>query len=306
MEINNLVVTPAPHIKDKDTVPSIMKGVIIALLPATVGAVYFFGLYALALIAVCIAFALITEIIWLAIRKKDMALCKDASAILTGLLLAFTLPPTTPLWVAAVGSIVAISLGKQVFGGLGFNIFNPALIGRAFLAASFPSMMTNFVLDGYSTATPLTAFAQSGVIASYWELFVGSVGGCLGETSAFLLLLGGVYLIYKRLIDWRLPLGYLGAVAILSFVSGQDLVFHLLSGGLILGALYMITDPVTSPLGRKARWIYAIGAGFIVFVIRYWGSAPEGVLYSILLMNAMVPLLDKYFPDKVFGEVKRA
>ncbi len=304
MEIKNLIVTPAPHIHHRETVPGIMRGVLIALVPATVGAIYFFGLQVVWLMVTCVVVSMMTEFLWLLIRKKDLSLCLDFSAVLTGLLLAFTLPPSTPIWIAALGSLVAISLGKQIFGGLGFNIFNPALIGRAFLAAAFPSVMTKFVLDGQTVATPLTEFAVSGKIAPYWDLFVGSVGGCLGETSALLLLLGGVYLLYRGFIDWRLPLGYLGTVGVLALVFRQDILFHLFSGGLMLGAWFMITDPVTSPLSRKARWVYAVGAGLIVFIIRLWGNAPEGVLYSILLMNAFVPLLDRFLPDKVFGEVK--
>ncbi len=304
MEIKSLIVTPAPHIHHRETVPGIMRGVLIALIPATVGAIYFFGPQVVWLIITCVAVSMMTEFLWLLVRKKDLSLCLDSSAVLTGLLLAFTLPPSTPIWIAALGSIVAISLGKQIFGGLGFNIFNPALIGRAFLAAAFPGVMTRFVLDGQTVATPLTEFAASGKIAPYWDLFVGSVGGCLGETSALLLLLGGVYLLYRGFIDWRLPLGYLGAVTILALIFRQDILFHLFSGGQMLGAWFMITDPVTSPLSRKARWVYAVGAGLVVFIIRLWGNAPEGVLYSILLMNAFVPLLDRFLPDKVFGEVK--
>lgn len=302
MEDKKFLVTPGPHLQQEDTVSGIMTGVIIALIPAILASVYFFGFAAVQLLLACIIGAGVTEAIWLALRKKDVTFhLMDGSAVLTGILLAFTLPPTTPIWTALLGSFVAISLGKQVFGGLGFNMFNPALVGRAFLTASFPMLMTDWTFDGVTVATPL---ATPGEGFSYWELFVGSVGGSLGETSALFLLIGAAYLLYKGFIDWRLPVGYLGTVAVFAILVGQDPIFHLLAGGLMLGAWFMITDPVTSPIGRRARWIFAIGAGLIVFIIRHWGDAPGGVLYSILLMNMVVPLLDRYLPDRVFGEVK--
>lgn len=305
MESKKFLVTPAPHLFHGDTVPTVMLGVLIALIPATLASVYFFGLAALTLILVCGVSCVITEAIWMIFRKKEVFFTiKDCSAFLTGVLLAMTLPPTTPIWAAILGSFVAISLGKHVFGGLGFNIFNPALVGRAFLTASFPLMMTDWVFDGTTTATPLGILASQGETTSLWGVFWGSVGGCIGETSALALLIGAAYLLYKGIIDWRMPVGYLGSVAVLTLIVGQNPIFHLFAGGLMLGAWFMITDPVTSPLSKKARWVYAIGAGLLVFVIRYFGDAPEGVLYSILLMNMTVPLLDRYLPDKVFGEVK--
>ncbi len=299
MATDKLVVTHAPHIRDRDSVPGIMGGVLIALVPALIAATIVFGWYSLVLVAVCAAAAVVTEWVWMALRQKEAkAIVQDYSAALTGVLLAFTLPPTTPIWMAILGSVVAITIGKQIFGGLGFNIFNPALVGRAFLTASFPMAMTDWVLDGTSTATPL-----GGAAATNLELFLGTIGGSLGETSALALLLGGAYLLYKRLIDWRLPLGYLGAVVVLALLVGEDPIFHLLAGGLMLGAFYMLTDPVTSPLSRKGRWIYAVVAGIIVFMVRVWGDAPGGVLYSILIMNMAVPLLDRFLPDRIFGEV---
>ncbi len=300
MATDKLVVTHAPHIRDRDSVPGIMGGVLIALIPALIAATIVFGYYSLVLVAVCAAASVVTEWVWMALRQKEAKIIvQDYSAALTGVLLAFTLPPTTPIWMAILGSIVAITIGKQIFGGLGFNIFNPALVGRAFLTASFPVAMTDWVLDGTSTATPL-----GGAAVTNLELFLGNIGGSLGETSALALLLGGAYLLYKRLIDWRLPLGYLGAVVVLALVVGEDPIFHLLAGGLMLGAFYMLTDPVTSPLSRKGRWVYAVVAGIIVFMIRVWGEAPGGVLYSILIMNMAVPLLDRFLPDRIFGEVK--
>jgi len=300
MATDKLVVTHAPHLRDRDTVPGIMGGVLIALIPALIAATVVFGWASLILVAVCAAACVVTEWIWMALRKKEAKIIvQDYSAALTGVLLAFTLPPTTPIWMAILGSVVAITIGKQIFGGLGYNIFNPALIGRGFLTASFPMAMTDWVLDGTSTATPL-----DGAAATNLELFLGNIGGSLGETSALALFIGGAFLLYKRLIDWRLPLGYLGTVVVLAFLVGEDPVFHLLAGGLLLGAFFMLTDPVTSPLSRKGRWVYAIGAGAIVFMIRVWGDAPGGVLYSILIMNMAVPLFDRFMPDRIFGEVK--
>lgn len=306
MEDKKLLITPAPHIRSGDTVPGVMEGVIFALVPAMFAAAYFFGFAALQIILTCILACVVTEALWVYARKKDVrAYLGDGSAVVTGILLAFTLPPTTPLWTAALGGIIGISLGKHIFGGLGYNVFNPALVGRAFLTVSFPSLMTNWVFDGVTVATPLEHYAATEYITSYWDLFVGSIGGCLGETSALLILLGGAYLLYRGIIDWRLALGYAGTVVIFALLLGRDPIFHLFSGGLILGAIFMITDPVTSPIGRKARWVYAIGAGLLVMVIRIWGAAPGGVLYSILLMNATVPLLDRYLPDRIFGEVSK-
>ncbi|MFW6381211.1 MAG: RnfABCDGE type electron transport complex subunit D, partial [Bacillota bacterium] len=218
------------------------------------------------------------------------------------ILLALTLPPTSPLWMVLVGSVVAIGLGKQVFGGLGHNPFNPALVGRAFLLAAYPVRMTNWILDGKTTATPLNLINQ-GVMTEYWHMFTGHIGGSLGETSALALLLGGAYLIYKGYISWRIPAGMLSSVFVLTYITGNDPIFHLLAGGLILGAFYMATDMVTSPVTTRGRWIFGLGAGIIVVVIRLWGGYPEGVLYSILLMNTTVPLLDRYTRPRSFGEV---
>ncbi len=300
MALERPVVTPAPHIRDRETVPGIMIGVIIALVPAIIAATLIFGWISLVLIAVCAAACILTEYFWMLLRYKEAGyIVQDFSAALTGVLLALTLPPTTPIWMAILGSVVAITIGKQIFGGLGFNIFNPALIGRGFLTMSFPAAMTDWVLDGQTTATPL-----EGAQASYLELFLGNIGGSLGETSALALLVGAAYLLYRQLIDWRLPAGYLGAVLVLALVFGEDPLFHLMAGGLLLGAIFMLTDPVTSPLTRRGRWVYAVTAGILVFLIRVWGDAPGGVLYSILIMNMAVPLLDRFLPDKVFGEVK--
>lgn len=298
--LDELVISSSPHITSEESIPRIMYSVVIALVPAMVGAIYFFGVRALALILVSGGAALATETIFQAARKKEITVW-DGSALVTGLLLALNLPPTLPLWMAAVGAIVAIALGKQVFGGLGHNPFNPALIGRVFLFITFPVQMTTWVLDGKTMATPLGLMKFEGRLTPYADLFIGKVGGSIGETSVLLLLIGATYLLYKRYIDWRIPVGFLGTVAILTGVLGQNPLFHLMAGGLVLGAFFMATDMVTSPVTRLGRWIFGIGAGIIVVVIRLYGGYPEGVSFAILLMNAITPLLDKYTRPRVFG-----
>lgn len=302
MKNEQLLVTPNPHIKDTTSVEEIMWTVVYALMPAVLAATYFFGSRVLLIVAVSIIGAVLTEYIFLKIRKKEIVI-NDGSAVLTGLLLALTLPPSIPLWTAFLGSVVGIGLGKQVFGGLGYNVFNPALIGRAFLTASYPVLMTTWTVDGVSTATPLSQIA-GGEIVRIWDLFIGNTGGCLGETSSFALLLGAAYLIYKGYINWRIPTGMISTVIILTFVAGANPVEHLFAGGLIIGAFFMATDMVTSPVTKKARWVFGIGAGLLVAIIRLWGGYPEGVMYSILFMNTTVPLLDRYLKPRTLGVVK--
>ena len=235
--------------------------------------------------------------------------------MVTGMLLALNLPPTLPYWMAVVGAVVAIGLGKQIYGGLGANPFNPALIGRVFLMITFTTPMTTWInpidgtiaataVDGTTGATPLALMKMEGVTTDYMKLFLGNVGGCLGETSAILIILGGLYLIYKGYVDWRIPASYLGTVAVLSVVLGQDPIFHLLSGGLMLGAFFMATDMVTTPLSRLGKVIFGIGAGFFTVIIRFYGGYPEGVSFSILLMNAFTPLINRFTVPKIYGEVK--
>ncbi|ACL70183.1 RnfABCDGE type electron transport complex subunit D [Halothermothrix orenii] len=303
MNREQLVVTSSPHIRDVTTVNQIMWSVVFSLVPAIVAAVWFFKINALLVISVTVVFALLTEVIFQIARGKEVTI-NDGSAVITGILLALTLPPTIPLWIAALGSVVAVGLGKQVFGGLGYNPFNPALVGRAFLIAAYPVPMTTWILDGQTTATPLNLMKSDGILTDYWDLFIGHIGGCLGETSALALLLGAVYLIYKGYIDWRIPAGMLGSVFVLTMLSGQDPVFHLFAGGLVLGAFYMATDMVTTPVTKMGRWIFGVGAGLIVVVIRLWGGYPEGVLFSILLMNMTVPILNRYTRPRSLGEVK--
>lgn len=309
-----LVVTSSPHVHSPDSVPTAMRDVLIALTPALLAGLYFFRLPALLVILACVLSAYAAEIVCLKVMKKDSP-SKESSAIVTGLLLAFCVPPTLPVWMAALGSLFAVVIAKHLFGGLGQNIFNPALIGRAFLLASFPVAMTTWTnpIDGLSTASPLGIMkeATGQVLPSVSELFLGSVSGSIGETSALAVLLGGAYLLYRKQIDWRIPATFLGTVFLLTAMVGISKgegiwypVFHLCAGGLLLGAFFMATDWVTSPITKKGRIIFGIGCGLLVVLIRLKGGYPEGVAYSILLMNVVTPLIDRYTKARVFGRVK--
>jgi electron transport complex protein RnfD len=300
---NELIVTSSPHVRARDSVKKIMWSVVIALLPAVFAAVYFFKARAISVILAAVAGAVITEYIFQKIRNKKITV-KDGSAVVTGLLLALTLPPSIPLWTAFFGSVVAIGLGKQVFGGIGQNPFNPALVGRAFLTAAYPVLMTTWTVDGVSSATPLSQMKMDGIATDTWNLFVGQIGGSLGETSALALLLGFSYLLYKGYVNWRIPLAMVGTVFLGTFAFGADPIFHLFAGGLMLGSLYMATDMVSSPTTKLGRWIFGIGAGLLVVIIRLWGGYPEGVMYSILLMNTAVPLINRYTRPRSLGEVR--
>lgn len=300
---NDLVVTSSPHVRSQDSVKEIMWSVVIALLPAVFAAVYFFKSRALWVILTAIVGAVLTEYIFQKIRNKKITI-EDGSAVVTGLLLALTLPPSIPLWTAFLGAVVAVGLGKQIFGGIGHNPFNPALVGRAFLTASYPVLMTTWKVDGVSTATPLAQMKMEGIATDTWNLFVGHIGGSLGETSALALLLGFAYLLYKGYVNWRIPLAMIGTVFLGAFAFGADPIFHLFAGGLMLGALFMATDMVSTPTTKRGRWIFGIGAGIIVVVIRLWGGYPEGVMYSILLMNTAVPLINRYTRPRSLGEVR--
>jgi len=300
-----------------------MRRVIIALLPAFLAAVYFFRLRALALSVVCILSGLATEAAFLWARKKPLSPLLDGSAIITGLLLAMTLPPSFPLSLAMIGAVVSIAVGKQAFGGLGYNIFNPALVGRAFLSAAFPVAMTTWLppvtlkVDILTFATPLGNLkfqdaVSQGTLAPLQDLFWGNVGGCLGETSAIALLIGGVYLLLKRTIDWRIPIGTTLALVIFTGpfwladpTRYASPLFHLLAGGFLLGAIYMATDMVTSPVTAKATWVYALGIGTVIGIIRLFGGYPEGVMYGILFMNTFVPLLNHYLRPRILGEGRK-
>lgn len=301
-----LTVSVSPHIKSKESIPRIMWSVVIALVPAMGASVYFFGIPALGLIGLSVATALATEAVIQKLRRKPVTI-SDGSAAVTGILLALVLPPGISWWMVIIGSFLSIALVKQVFGGLGYNIFNPALVGRAILLASFPVAMTTWrkpFAEALTSATPL-ALVNEGIsegLPSHLDLFLGRVGGSLGETSALALLIGAAFLFFRGYISWHIPLSYLGTVALLTAIFGQDPLFHLLAGGLILGAFFMATDMVTTPLTRKGKLLFGIGAGIIVVVIRLKGSYPEGVCYSILLMNGFTPLIDRWIKPRVFGQ----
>lgn len=316
----SLIIESSPHIRAKDTTPKIMYRVIFSLMPAVAASFYFFRWRALILILISTLAALITEVLCLLARRKPLKTILDGSAAITGLLLALTLPPSLPPAMAGIGAFIAISLGKQVYGGLGHNIFNPALVGRAFLQAAFPVAMTTWLppvtlrVDVATFATPLgnLKFQNAvalGTLTPLEDLFWGNVGGCLGETSAAALLLGAFYLLLKKTIDWRIPVGII--LSLSAFTALFWLIepgryapphFHLFAGGLIIGAFFMATDMVTSPITRAGTWLYACGIGLIIGVIRIFGGLPEGVMYSILLMNSFVPLFNHYLRPRILGE----
>lgn len=328
---NPLIVSGPPYIKNGETNHCLMFDVYIAALPVMLAALLVAGPYSVLVILLAVFAALGTEAIiqmlktpgyrfrpfFYNLMTSDRITILDGSALVTGLLVAFNVPPSVPFWLPVVGSVVAIALGKQIFGGLGHNIFNPALFARTFLLAAWPAHMTSWVapfdwgsylgriswspftwkvqaVDAVSSATPLALMKEQGVMTPYLNLFLGNIGGCIGETSALAVLLGGAYMLYKGTVKWHIPLTYLTTVAVLMALFGRDPVFHLFSGGLMLGAFFMATDVVTSPVTKAGRVYFGIGCGVITVLIRLFGSLPEGVSYSILLMNACTPLIDRY------------
>ena len=272
-----------------------MKGMLIALAPAALFAIYLYRLNAVLLIIVGVAAAVASEALYQYITKKPLKI-KDLSAVVTGLLLALTVSPSLPLYVVAVGSVVGIVIGKQAFGGYGKNIFNPALFGRLFIIYAFPGTMSPWLtpIDGLSTATPLQIFRSEGTLTPIYELFIGVIPGSLGESSALLLLIGGVWLIYKRYANWRIPVSVLAAVVIVCLLTGQNILFHFFSGSLILGAFFMATDPVSSPKTQPGRYIFGFGVGLIIMAMRLWGWLPEGTTFAIIGMNLLVPLINRF------------
>ena len=324
---NKLIVSSSPHVRTNKDTSYIMKQVVIALLPATLAALFFFRLSALNVIFFCVTGSVGAEFLCQKISKQESTI-GDFSAVVTGLLLAFNVPASLPWWMCLLGAAFAIIVVKMVFGGIGNNFVNPALVARAFLLASFPVAMTlwtrtgvNWVssgnIDAYTAATPLSflkagsngvsSLADSGISIS--NMLIGNIGGCIGETSAVLIILGGLYLMYKGIINYVIPTFYICTVAILMFILGgfnfTFVIYELLAGGLMLGAFFMLTDYTTSPMTKKGQIIYAVLAGLITTVIRLYGGYPEGVSYSILLVNIMTPLIDKYTKTKVFGEVSK-
>lgn len=352
-----LILSVPPHVRSSQSVITVMWLVVISLLPAVGYSFYLYGLSAVTLVAGAVIAAIASEALYQFIMKKNIT-ALDGSAVITGLLLAMNVPPEAPVWMVCLGSAFAIIIAKQLFGGLGFNIFNPALAARAFMMASWPVHMTtrwhsfsptnvisqgientaalpSAAFDAITSATPLAALkGASKVVADFAapadgvlhtllssqmlkSLFIGNIGGCLGETSVLFLLIGAIFLLAKRIITWHIPITYMATVALIMALyysvnplPGSEsidhflpriVLFHLLSGGLVLGAFFMATDMVTSPVMHKGMILYAAGCGIIASIIRLWGGYPEGVSYSILLMNAVVPLIDRYLKPKVFG-----
>lgn len=308
--MNKLIVSYAPHIRTDRTTKSLMLDVIIALMPALLAGVWWFGLPALLMVMTCVVSCVVFEYAWTKIFKMETTI-GDLSAVITGILLAFNLPVSAPLWIGVVGSLFAIVIVKMCFGGLGHNFVNPALAARAFLLVCWPVTMTkwtapkfvmSFSTDAVTTATPLGMLKETGTYgASYFDLFVGNVGGCIGEVCAAALLIGFVYLLIRRVITWHIPVIYTAVVFILATLLGKDGLYYILSGGLLLGAIFMATDYTTSPMSIRGQIIYAIGLGIFTVIIRVYGSLPEGVSYSILLMNIITPLIDKFTKNRRYG-----
>ena len=317
-------VSVSPHIRDDETISHIMWQVNAALLPAALFAVWWFGVPALINMLVGVVFAVLGEYLWQKGMHQPIT-AFDGSACITGLLLAMSMSPVLPPYMVAIGSLLAIVVAKQSMGGLGFNIFNPAHIGRAALMVSWPVAMTTWTkmadasggVDAMTSATPLNILKMQGydaLIATfgsqsdlYWNLFIGTRNGSLGETSTLLLLLGGLYLIWKGYVNWQVPVTMIATVALLTWIFGPaglftgDPVFHVMAGGLMLGAFFMATDMVTIPMTIKGQLIFAVGAGALTVLIRLVGGYPEGVCYSLLLMNAVTPLIDRFCKPRIFG-----
>ncbi len=323
-QLPRFLVTASPHLKGPATTPKIMWNVVGSLVPIIAASGYFFGFGALLVIASATLGAVLTEVVFGA--KGSLA---DGSAAITGLLLGLTLPPSFPLWMAFIGGVFGIGVGKLIFGGLGQNTFNPALLGRAFLQAAFPLAITTWPVatggfwelypgqlalplmsaqvDAVTAATPLGLMKFDAVATGTRELFLGTIGGSAGETSAIIIMLCGLYLALRNFLNWRIPVSIFISVAILSQLihmisdSYPTPQFMLFSGGLMLGAWFMATDMVTSPVTNKGCWFFGAGIGALIVIIRLWGGLPEGVMYAILLMNALVPYLNQWTQPKVFG-----
>ena len=302
--MSQLTVSLSPHVRSGATTRRIMLDVCLALLPAVIFAVYWFGFGVLLTVLLSVASAILSEFLMEKALRRPVTI-DDGSAAVTGLLLALTLPAGTPWYVPVLGSVFAICIAKQVFGGLGDNFVNPALAGRAFLLASFPAAMTTYplVADAVTSATPLSSEFVGSV--DYLQAFIGRIGGCIGEVSTLALLIGAAYLLIRRVIDWRIPLSYLGTMALLTVIGGGNVLDSVLLGGTVLGAFFMATDYVTSPVTSWGRVIYGVGIGIINYTIRRWGAYPEGTTYAILLMNIAAPLIERFTRPRKYGEVKR-
>lgn len=324
-----LYFSSAPHLRDKDNISRIMWSVIVALVPASLFGVYFFGLYALQVILIAVASSLFFE--WAGMKFfKNHGSLGDGSAVVTGLLLALNLPSSSPWWMVVVGSFVAMIIAKQCYGGLGYNPFNPALVARVALLIAWPSRMTTFwapgnildKVDAVSMPTPMGVWKvemiSKGTVEaanqiSLWDMFVGNIGGSIGEVSALALIIGGLFMFFKKIITWHIPVAYIATVAAITtafWISDPNKyinpLFHIFGGGLMLGAIFMATDMVTSPVTKKGMIAFGIGCGILTVVIRMFGGYPEGVSFSILIMNAFAPLIEKFTEPKPFGATKEA
>jgi len=321
MTLNNkLVVSASPHDRAPHTVRSIMLDVVIALIPAVIASAILFGARALIVEAVSVGSCVIAEFLSRLIMKREQTI-GDFSAVITGLLLAFNLPVTIPLWMVSLGAIIAIVVVKQFFGGIGQNFVNPALIGRIVLLTSFPVAMSNWVpamtssVDGTTCASPLTEIHNiptagiTDTLPKLTEMLIGQRAGCLGETCAIALFLGGLYLVFRKVIAPTIPLVYIGTVAVIMLIAGKGnfifVAYEILGGGLLLGSIFMATDYTTSPITFKGKIIFAVGCGVITSLIRLFGNLPEGVSYSIIIMNILVPLIEKATLPKPFGTPKK-
>lgn len=326
---NLLTISGSPHVHSDQSIRKIMWGVVIALAPALLVSFWYFGIGALLLTAVAVVSCVVVEYLVQKFILKEEPSVSDGSAVITGLLLAMNVPSSLPWWMVVIGSVVCIGVAKMSFGGLGKNPFNPALIGRVFLLISFPVAMTSWplplqnrwVLTDAVTGPTSLGIIKEGLgkgdsladlatrIPSYAEMLIGNMGGSLGEVSALAILIGGLYMIFRRIITWHIPVSYILTVFVFAGVlyladpaSFMDPVFHILSGGLMLGAVFMATDLVTSPMSKTGMLVFGFGCGILTMLIRVWGAYPEGVSFAILIMNAFVPLINKGFKPSKFGE----
>jgi len=322
--MNNLTISGSPHVHGELSVKKIMCMVILALMPAFIVSVYFFGFNAIRVTLISVATCVLTEFLIQKYLMKGECTISDGSAVLTGILLAFNVPSNIPWWMVVVGGIVAIGIAKMSFGGLGKNPFNPALVGRVFMLISFPVAMTTWPVprqnfwsvDVITGPTTLGLLKEGGAAAvsniNYWDMLIGNTGGSFGEMCALALIIGGIFLIIMKIIDWQTPVIIIATVALVSGIcwlvdptTYVNPLYHILSGGLMLGAFFMATDMVTSPMTTGGKCIFALGIGLITVIIRLWGQYPEGMSFAILIMNAVVPLINKGFKPKRFGVVKK-
>ena len=318
MDSFKFVVTPGPHLNSGNNTQNIMLWVLIALAPVTIAALVTFKLAGLLVMTMTIIGAVGAEALLQKLNKQKITIL-DGSAAVTGLLLALTLPPKLPWWIPLIGGFIAIALAKYIFGGLGFNIFNPALVARAVLVVSWPAIMTTsylqpYAIDAKTSASPLFIAKQVGLgelpnsvlkISQYIEAFLfTNKASVMGEVSVVLVVFGGLILIFKKIINWRIPAFYIGTVALLTFLNKGEVVFYLFAGGLMIGAFFMATDYVTSAVTKRGKIIFAIGAGFITWLIRFYTNLPEGVMFAILFMNSLVPLIDRFTMPRIFGKKK--